>query len=540
MPRVLLCDKLETAGVEILRKAGFEIDNRPGLSGDALREALRQADGAIVRSGTQLTAAEFETPGKLRAVARAGVGVDNINVPAATRKGIVVMNTPSGNTVSAAEHTIALLLALARHIPSADASLKAGRWERTKFTGTQLAGKTLGVVGLGRIGREVARRASGLDMKVVGFDPFLAVERAAQFGVEAVQRLEDLLPRCDFITVHVPLTDATRLLIGTEEIEMLKPGCRVLNVARGGVIDETVLADALKSGRVAGAAVDVFSIEPPPSDLPLLHAPNVVVTPHLGAATVEAQENVAREAAQLIVEFLTKGSVQFAVNMAAIDHAEMSDARTYIDLARRLGMLQAQLATGAIQRVVLNYRGDVARRGTKLITAAFLTGLLDGRFDLPVNLVNAEILASERGIEVVAASNPKKGDFGTLIETEVTAAKPTLASGTLFGNQFLRLVQLGQFRLDAYLDGTLVVMPHRDQPGLIGHIGTIFGKHGVNIARMAVGRESSQPGGEAVALLNVDSLPSEEARAQVLSHPAIHTLTIVRLPAVNETPPWLN
>src|SRR5579871_4555111 len=264
MPRVLLCDKLEAAGLEILKSSGMELDNRPGLSGEALREALRQADAAIVRSGTQLTAAEFEKPGRLRAVARAGVGVDNIDVPAATRRGIVVMNTPGGNTISAAEHTIALLLALARHIPAADASLKSGRWERPKFTGTQLAGKTLGVVGLGRIGREVARRATGLDMKVVGYDPFLAVDRAAQFGVEAVQRLEELLPRCDFITMHVPLTDATRLLIGEKEIAALKPTCRVLNVARGGIIDETALADALKSGRVAGAAVDVFSVEPPP------------------------------------------------------------------------------------------------------------------------------------------------------------------------------------------------------------------------------------------------------------------------------------
>jgi D-3-phosphoglycerate dehydrogenase / 2-oxoglutarate reductase len=540
MPRVLLCDKLEPAGLEILQKAGMYIDNRPGLSGDALREALQSADGAIVRSGTQLTAAEFENPGKLRAVARAGVGVDNIDVLAATRKGIVVMNTPGGNTISAAEHTIALLLALARHIPAADLSLKSGKWERSKFTGVQLAGKTLGVVGLGRIGREVARRASGLDMKVIGFDPFLAVERAAQFGVEAVHRIEELLPRCDFMTVHVPLTDATRLMIGPKEIAALKIGCRVLNVARGGVIDETALADALKAGRVAGAAIDVFSVEPPPADLPLLRAPNIVVTPHLGAATVEAQENVAREAAQLIVEFLTKGSVQFAVNMAAIDQAEMGDARNYIDLARRLGMLQGQLAQGSISRVVLNYRGDVARRSTKLITAAFMTGLLDGRFDLPVNLVNAEILASDRGIEVVATSNPKKGDFGTLIETEVTAGKTTLASGTLFGNQFLRLVQLGPFRLDAYLDGTLAIVPHRDQPGLVGHIGTIFGKHGINIARMAVGREGPEPGGEAVAVLNVDSWPSDETRSQVLSHLAIHTLTIVRLPAVGEFPPWLH
>jgi D-3-phosphoglycerate dehydrogenase len=539
MPRVLLCDRLDAAGQEILRHAGMEIDDRAGLTGEALKDAIRAADGVIVRSSTRLTAADFENPGRLRVVARAGVGVDNIDVPAATRKGIVVMNTPGGNTISAAEHTIALLLALARHIPAADAALKAGRWDRSKFVGTQLAGKTIGVIGLGRIGREVARRAAGLDMKVVGFDPFLAIERAAQFGVEAVQRLEDLLPMCDFLSVHVPLTDATRSLIGEKELRTLKPGCRILNMARGGIIDESALAEALKSGKVAGAAIDVFGTEPPPADHPLLQAPNVVATPHLGAATVEAQENVAREAAELIVNFLTKGSVQFAVNMAAIDQAEIKEVRTYIELAWRLGLLQAQLATGAIRRAVITYRGDVARRGTKLITAAFVAGLLEGRLDQPVNLVNAEILAGDRGIEIASTNNPKKGDFGTLIETEVTSAEPVVASGTLFGNQYLRLVQLGQFRLDAYLDGTMLIYPHRDQPGLIGHIGTIFGRHQVNIARMAVGRESDKPGGAAVAVLNLDSWPSDEARTQVLTNPAIHSLTVVKLPAIGEIPPWL-
>src|SRR5262249_31468814 len=300
---------------------------------------------------------------------------------------------------------------------------------------------------------------------------------------------------CDFISVHVPLTDDTKSLIGASELARLKKGRRLLNVARGGVIDEAALAEALKSGQVAGAALDVFSAEPPPAELPLLKAPNVVLTPHLGASTVEAQESVAREAAQLLIDFLTRGAVQFAVNMAAVDRAELAEVRPYVDLARRLGMLQSQLAEGAIRRAVLPYRGEVARRSPKLITAAFVAGLLEGRLDQPVNLVNAELLARERGIEVVETSNPKKGDFGTLIQTEVSAATPVLVSGTLFGNQFLRLVQLGPFRLDTHLDGTMLIFPHRDAPGLIGHIGTIFGRHQVNIARMAVGRESTSPGG---------------------------------------------
>ncbi|HLW67504.1 MAG TPA: phosphoglycerate dehydrogenase [Gemmataceae bacterium] len=538
MPRVLICDKLESSGTELLQHAGLEVDNRPGLTGTQLQQALQAADAAIVRSQTRITAQLLDQPGKLRAIARAGVGVDNIDVAAATRRGIVVMNTPGGNTISAAEHTIALLFALARHVPAADGSVKAGKWERGKFVGTQLAGKTIGIIGLGRIGREVARRAAGLDMKVVGYDPFLTPERAAELGFEAVAKVEELFPRCDFLTVHVPLTDETKSLIGEKELKLLKPGCRLLNVARGGVINEAALAAALKSGQVAGAALDVFSAEPLPADSPLLQAPNVVLTPHLGASTVEAQENVAREAALLLIDFLTKGIVSCAVNMAAVDRAELEEVRQYIDLAHRLGLLQAQMAESAINRVEITYRGDVTKKGTSLITQAFVAGLLEKRLAESVNLVNAEMLARERGIEVVATSSPKKGDFSTLIQTDVSTEKrKNTASGTLFGNQYLRLVQVGPFRLDTYLDGTMLIFPHRDVPGLIGHIGTIFGRHHVNIARMAMGRES--PGGEAIAVLNLDNEPSPAALTQVKGHPAIHSLTVVKLPSAGEMPAWL-
>src|SRR5262245_4169645 len=537
MPRVFISDKLEPAGLDLLTQVGLEVDNRPGMSGAALQEALQAAHGVIVRSGTRITAELLENPGKLRAIVRAGVGVDNIDVAAATRKGIVVMNTPGGNTVSTAEHTITMMMALSRHIPAADSSVHQGKWERGKFVGTQLAGKTLGVVGLGRVGREVARRAAGLDMKVIGFDPFLAPDRAAQLGIEAMPDLPSLLLRCDYLTVHTPLTEETKDLLDAKELAAMKKGARVLNCARGGIINESALVEALKSGHLAGAAVDVFVEEPPPADHPLLKLPNVVTTPHLGASTTEAQESVAIEAAQLLVDFLTKGVVQFAVNMAAVDRTELEELRLYVDMARRLGLLHAQMSQGAIRRAELKYQGEVARRSTRLITAAFTAGLLEYRLAQDVNVVNAELLARERGIDIVEQTSPRKGDFSTLIRAEVVTDKKTYtAAGTLFGNQFLRLVQLGPYHLDAYMDGFMLLFTHRDVPGLIGFIGTIFGKHQVNIAQMTVGRQL--PGGEAIAVLNLDTMPPEEALKEVRAHPQISSLSVVKLPKVGEMPAW--
>jgi D-3-phosphoglycerate dehydrogenase len=537
MPRIFISDKLEAPGLELLKGAGIELDNRPGLKDSALLEALQTADGVIIRSGTRLTAEQLENPGKLRAIVRAGVGVDNIDVAAATRRGIVVMNTPGGNTVSTAEHTIAMMMALARHIPAADASIHQGKWERGgKFVGSQLAGKTLGVIGLGRIGREVARRAAGLDMKVIGHDPFMSPERAAQLGIESVPELDALLPQCDFLTVHTPLTDETRDLIDARRLAAMKRGARVLNCARGGIINESALAEALASGHIAGAALDVFSKEPP-GDHPLLKLPNVVATPHLGASTVEAQESVAREAAQLLIDFLTRGVVQFAVNMAAVDRTELEELCLYVDMAHRLGLLHAQMDHGAIRRAELSYRGEAARRSTRLITAAFAAGLLEYHLAQDVNIVNAELLARERGIEIVEQSNPKKGDFSTLIRADVVTDKKTYtAAGTLFGNQFLRLVQLGPYHLDAFMDGIMLLFTHRDVPGLIGFIGTLFGKHQVNIAQMTVGRQ--QAGGEAIAVLNLDNNPPEDALKEVRAHPQISSVSLVRLPAAGEMPAW--
>ncbi len=537
MPRVLVCDKLEAPGLDMLRQAGIELDERTGLKGDALKEAIRAADGVIVRSATTLSADVLENPGKLKAVVRAGVGVDNIDVEAATRRGILVMNTPGGNTVSTAELTVALMMALARNIPAADASMRQGKWDRNKLVGTQLAGKTLGVIGLGRIGREVAKRAAGLDMKVIGFDPFLAPAKAAQMGINAVAGLDELLPHCDFVTVHTPITDETRNLLGAKQLQMLPKGARVLNCARGGIINEEALADALKSGHLAGAALDVFVEEPVKPDHPLLKFPNVVLTPHLGASTVEAQVSVAKEAAQLLIDDLTRGVVGFAVNMAAVDRSEMEELRLYVDLARRLGLLQAQMAQGAIHKVELQYRGEAAKKSTRLITTAFAAGLLETRLDQPVNIVNARLLAQERGIEIVEQVSSQKGDFSTVLKAVVsTDKKAYTAAGTLFGNQYLRLVQLGPFHLDAYIDGVMLLFTHRDVPGLIGFIGTIFGKHNVNIAQMTVGRQL--PGGEAIAVLNLDTPPSEDALKEVRAHPQISSLSIVKLPPAGQMPPW--
>jgi D-3-phosphoglycerate dehydrogenase / 2-oxoglutarate reductase len=501
---------------------------------------LQAADAIICRSQPQLTAEVLAVPGKLRAIARAGVGVDNIDVPAATRQGIVVMNTPSGNTVSAAEHTIALMMALARQIPAADAKMKSGGWDRNKFVGTQLTGKTLGVVGLGRIGQEVAKRATGLGMNILGFDPFVTSAKAAELGIQATNNLDELLPKIDVLTMHIPLTPETKNLIGARELGMMKKTSRILNVARGGIIDEAALATALTNGTIAGAAIDVFEQEPTPAENPLRQAPNCILTPHLGASTVEAQENVAIEAAQLIADFLLRGVVANAVNMAAVDRAELDALRQYVDLARRLGLLHAQLAQGPIRKASLTYKGELASKKTKLLTAAFTAGLLEYRLSAGVNLVNAQVTARDRGIEIVEVASPKKGDFAGVMHTEVeTDAGTMIAAGTLFGDQYLRLVQLGEYRLESYLDGTLFFFHHTDVPGLIGFVGNIFGTHDVNIAAMSVGRTGKAPGGPAIGVLNLDSIPSEDATNAVRSHPKISLIQVVKLPPAGELAPWM-
>jgi D-3-phosphoglycerate dehydrogenase len=541
MYRVLVTDKLAEEGLGRLRgEPGMVVVVNTKLAQDSagLRLALLEADGIVIRSGTQLTAEVLDGQTRLKAIVRAGVGVDNIDVAAATRRGIVVMNTPGGNTISTAEHTMALLLSLARNVPRANDSLKSGKWERTKFTGTQLEGKTLGVVGLGRVGLAVAKRAQGFGMTVLGFDPFLAAEKALEHGVESVARLDDLWGHCDFISLHTPMTAETRNLIGAREILLMRPTVRIINCARGGLIDEAALAEALDQGRVAGAAIDVFEPEPPPEGHPLVRHPQVVVTPHLGASTEEAQVSVAIEAARLLSDFLTRGQVRFAVNMPALDRAELEDVRLYLNLAWRLGMLHAQMDRGTLKNARLTYRGEVAHKNTKLITASFAAGLMESALEQQVNLVNATALARERGIVIEERAAEAPGDFGTLIHTEVTTERKTYdAAGTLFGKQFLRLVRLGSYLLDAHIDGTLLIFTHMDRPGLIGFIGRTMGDEGVNIAQMNVGRKDQ--GGEAIGVVNLDSVPSVEALESLRQNPNILSLSVIKLPPMGAVPPWL-
>ena len=540
MFRVLITDNLAPAGLKILQETpGIEVDNRSKLTPAEVREALKTADGIIIRSGTELTPELLEGQQRLKVIVRAGVGVDNINLPTATREGIVVMNTPAGNTTSTAEHTVTMMMALSRNVAAADASMKAGKWDRNKFKGTQLSGKTLAVVGLGRIGQAVAKRAIGLEMKVVGYDPFLSAERAAEQGIELIRDVDEIVTRCDYITVHTPLDDGTRGLINAERIAKMRKGVRIINCARGGIVDETALADALKSGHVAGAALDVFVEEPPPADHPLLKAPNLLTTPHLGASTEEAQEAVSVEAAEIIVGFLIRSEVRHAVNLIPISGAEMADMKPYLDIGYRLGLLLSQLKKSArVQSARLLYRGDAATKKTKLITAAFTSGFMASADDSGVNIVNAETLARERGIEITESSSSERGDFSTLVSaTIVTDAGEFSAAGTIFGNQFLRLVKLGDFHLDAYLDGDLLMYHHIDAPGLIGFMGTAFGKHNVNIAHLALGRKVA--GGEAVAVLNLDGAPTPESLAEVSKHDKVIRVETVQLPAAGAPLPWL-
>jgi D-3-phosphoglycerate dehydrogenase len=538
MARVIILDTLAQEGLDMLAAApGIEYEVRTGLKGAALRSALAEFDGAICRSGVQITADVLEGNRRLKAIVRAGVGTDNIDSAAATRWGIVVMNTPGGNTLSTAEHTIALMLALSRNIAPAYQSLLGGKWERNKYIGSQVAGKTLGIVGLGRIGLAVAARARALEMKVLGYDPFLSREKAQTLGIEPVESVEALLPRVDYLTVHTPLTDETRGLIGPDEIERMKPGVRLINAARGGIYDEAALAAGLKSGRLGGVALDVFAEEPCTSS-PLFGLPGVVCTPHLGASTEEAQTQVAVEAVELLVAYLTTGAIRHAVNVAPIDPKTLASLRGYLDLAYRLGMLLAGLEPGGLRSCRLLYRGEIAGKETRVLTAVFAAGLLQGALDEEVNFVNAEMLLKERGVQLVEESRSEMGSFRASMSAELTTdTAQHRATGTIFGQQMPRLVSLDDFRLEAYLDGCLLIFRHRDVPGIIGGVGTIFGKHSVNIAQMAVGRAA--PGGEAVGVLNLDSEPSRASLEEVRQLPAITSATVVRLPAAGQMPHWL-
>ena len=539
MPSIIVLDKLSSDGLALLDAAadsGITYEVQTGLAGDDLREALARHDGAICRSGVKITAEALAGNQRLRAIVRAGVGTDNIDKQAATRQGIVVMNTPAGNTVSTAEHAFALLLALSRNIAAADASMRSHRWERGKFMGVQLAGKTLGIVGMGRIGQAVAQRARAFDMRVVCFDPFLAAERAGELGVELVGSVRDMLPEVDYLTVHTPLTADTRHLIGKEELAILKPGARLINCARGGIYDEAALVEGLSSGVIAGVALDVFEDEPCTESL-LFDMPGVLVTPHLGASTEEAQSQVAIEGVGLLTDFLRTGTVRHSVNSSPIDPAALEGVRGFLDLGWRLGVLLSQLDDHPPKSVSIAYRGEIASRNTRLVTAAFAAGLLETALE-DVNIINAEMLLRERGIELVEQSRTDPGAFSSVVAVDLVAGDQVhRAAGTLFGRSMPRLVQLEGHRLEAYLDGTLLVFTHQDVPGIIGNVGTAFGGSGVNIAQMTVGR--SAPGGDAIGVLSLDQEPSAEALAKVRACAGVCSARVCSLPAAGQLPYWL-
>jgi D-3-phosphoglycerate dehydrogenase len=540
MPKILVLDELSQDGLALLESAAnLDVEVRTGLKGEDLRNALLEADGAICRSGVKITAEVLQGNTRLRAIARAGVGVDNIDTQAATRQGIVVMNTPGGNTISTAEHTIALMLGLSRNIAVANQSLVEGRWDRKKFMGTQVAGKVLGIIGLGRVGQAVATRAQGLEMQVLGYDPFLPSARAKELGIETYESPKELLPLVDYLTVHTPLNDETKNLIGPAEVKMLKKGARLINCARGGIYNEAALVEGLKSGQIGGVALDVYP-EEPCTNSPLFGRPGVLCTPHLGASTEEAQANVAVEAAELLIDFFTTGAIKQSVNMSPLDPKTLSEMRGYLNLAYRLGLLLAQMDHCPPTSCRLSYKGEVAKKHTRLLGSAFAAGLLEHAMTGGVNIVNAEMLLRERGIEIIEQRNTDIGDFSSMITAEVvTSRKTSIASGTLFGNNMPRLVQKGNCRLESYLDGVLMIFAHRDAPGVIGKVGSIFGRHRVNIAQMSVGRATDKPGGDAIGILSLDSPPPAEALAEVLAAEDVQQAWIVKLPGLGEMPPWL-
>jgi D-3-phosphoglycerate dehydrogenase len=490
--RVLITDSLSKAGLRILEQTeGIEVVQRSGLTPQQVREELQSADAIIIRSGTTLTPEILDGQQRLKCIARAGVGVDNINLDAATRAGVLVMNTPSGNTISTAEHTFAMMLALSRNIGPAHASMKAGKWDRKSFQGSQLAGKTLAVIGLGRIGLSVAVRAVAFEMNVLGYDPLISEEKCREYGIRLFRDVDEIISHCDYLTVHTPLTDETRGIINAARMARMKRGVRLINCARGGIIDETALADGARfrpcrrcrSGRLHRRTSKRSSA---------CRSPQSACHPHLGASTDEAQEMVSIEAAELVVAYLKRSEIRCAVNMAPVSAAEMNELRSYLDLCYRLGLLSAQMIRGqGLRSAEIIYRGEASSRKTRILTNAFTAGLLEASLDESVNVINATSVAQARGIHIRETLTGDCENFASMVSVAVQTDHGRFeASGTIFGNQFMRLVRLNEFHFESYLDGLMFIYRHRDIPGLIGYMGTIFGEHKVNIAQMSLGRRS--------------------------------------------------
>lgn len=508
--RILVADPVSERGLEILRnEPGFTVDFKPGMSESELLAAAAGADAIVVRSGVKITRAVIEAAPKLRAVGRAGVGVDNIDVAAASERGVVVMNTPAGNTISTAEHAFSLMLALARKVPQAHASMAAGKWERKKFAGVEIHNKTLAVLGMGRIGSEFARRAMAFGMRVLAYDPYLSANRAKLLRVELVNRIEDALAAADFITMHLPMTPETRHIINAERMALLKPGVRLINCARGGLIDEQALAAALEAGTVAGAALDVFEDEPPPADHPLLARPDVVLTPHLGASTAEAQETVGIEVAHAIRNYLVDGAVVNSVNMPSVDEKTLAQIGPFLRFGEMLGRLLSQIAPPRCEKLRIDYSGRLGELDTTLISRGVLKGFLEKAIGADqVNVVNATSLAQNLGLRLTESRPAHACEYADLIEvTAGTDGDRAELAGTFFGGD-ARIVRVNGHRVEARAEGTLLLLENTDKPGMIGAAGTLLGEKGINIAGMTLSRE--QVGGRAMVLLTLDSTPDDD------------------------------
>ncbi|MFH0887195.1 MAG: phosphoglycerate dehydrogenase, partial [bacterium] len=511
--KVLVSDKLSQDGVKKLQDAGFEVDVKTGLPEDEIVKIIANYDAMVVRSETKVTPKIIEAANKLKIVGRAGVGVDNIDLPAATKKGIIVVNSPEGNTVAAAELTLAMMLALARKIPEAYISLQEGKWERSKFTGVEFYGKTIGVIGLGKIGSRVASYAHSLGMQVIGNDPYVSEEKAKKIGV-TLKSLDEIYKSADYISLHLPKTKETLHMIGKKELDMMKDGVRIVNCARGGIIDEGSLIEALKSGKVAGAALDVYEKEPLPSDSPLLKVPNLITVPHLGASTKEAQINVAIDVVEQIVDVLNGGTARSAVNIPSMKPELLEPVRAYLPLAEKIGLFVSQLVDGVFESVDITYLGELAALEVSPLTTSLLKGLLQPVMQESVNFVNAPVIAKERGIKVTESKSEESTDFANLITVKIKGPKQSrTVSGTLFGSFGPRITAIDDFKTDVVPEGYILVCSHKDKPGIVGKIGTYLGNKGINIAGMDVGR--SEIGGRAVMLLNVDDVIPDKLIAEI-------------------------
>ncbi|MCM8770690.1 MAG: phosphoglycerate dehydrogenase [Candidatus Omnitrophica bacterium] len=526
--KILVSDPLSEEGLKILKEVNdFQVDVKTGLKPEELKEAIKDYDALLVRSSTKVTKDIIAAANRLKIIGRAGVGLDNVDLEAATQKGIIVMNTPAGNTISTAEHTMSLILSLSRNIPQADASLKQGEWQRTKFMGVELYNKVLGIVGLGKIGSEVARRALAFGMKVLAYDPFLSREIAEGLGVEVVE-LDDLLKRSDFISVHTPLTDETRHMISDKQFALMKKGVKIINCARGGIIDEGALIKAIKEGRVSGAALDVFEKEPLPPDSELLKLNNVVLTPHLGASTEEAQVNVAVEIAEVVRDALLGKGIRNAANYPSVDPESYKMLKPYIELSEKMGGFGCQLSEGRIQEVKITYTGEISQQDVSPLVLALVKGLLTPILQDTVNFINALRLAKERGIRIEEVRLSKEEEFVNLISLEIKTDKGIYSlSGTLSSNKQPRIVKINDYYVEIAPQGVMLIVHNWDRPGIIGNIGTLLGRHNINIAAMTFGRE--KPGGRAITVLNVDNPLSEEILQNIKKLENILSVKVIKI-----------